>query len=148
MKVSELTNPPKRRFKRSLLVALLITFDVDWTQASLLVLLLVLIGLLDQLTGRAGLERLARPFGVEGSPFFYRAEGTCCKKSAGSKRLMPQDLKPLAMFWGCHSLHKNFSHNSTTLPLHSLCRCLSKRVKPLFRALLSLVRSNNATCVN
>ena len=69
--------------------------------------------------------------------FFSRAGGTCYKKYAASKGLMPQNLKPLSMFWVVTASAKAFVHYSTNeaglgaMPLHSLCRSLSKRVQAL-----------------
>ena len=66
---------------------------------------------------------------------------------------MPQDLKPLSMFWTLTASTKAFVHNSKTetplvaLPLHSLCRSVSKRVKAVFKALEAVRSSGVMTSV-
>ena len=66
MKVSEVTNLPKRRFYRSLLVAQLISVAVHCTSPSLLVMLLLMMGLLHPLAEQAELLELTQLAGLTG----------------------------------------------------------------------------------
>ena len=90
---------------------------------------------------------------AQGEGFLIRAMGKCRKKYAGSKGLMPQDLKLLGMFCGVTSFTKAFVHNSKkeagpdALPSHSLCSSLLKRVKAVFRAPKAVSSSGCMTSV-
>ena len=100
-------------------------------------------------TGRAYMPSRALHRG--GGGFFQPGSGQVLQN--GSKGLMPQDLKPLSMFWGVTTSTKAFAHNSTNeaglaaLPLHSLCRSFSKCVKARFKALKTVRFSGCMTSV-
>ena len=75
------------------------------------------------------------------------------KKYAGSKGLMPQDLKPLNISLGVTTSTNAFVNNLinearlAALLLHSLCRSLFKRGKALFPPLEAVRPSGSMTSV-